>query len=263
MLKRAFLLVPVASVVACLAASALPAANDPFLGEWKLNASKSKLIDVMKVASAGGNKYAFDFGADHPETIAVDGTDQPGLAGTTLALTVEGPNAWKVVRKKDGRTLLNAKWSLSEDGNTLTDDYTEVGPDGKGSTVNFVYKRTAGGAGFAGTWESASATINFELVLKVAPYEGDGLSIIDATQGQTTNLKFDDKDYPREGPNVQKGSTSSARRVNPKIVEITDKVDGKHTTTRQIELSADGKTLTMTVYAAGRREPNVFVFERQ
>ena len=40
------------------------------------------------------------------DTIVADGSDQPGLRGTTLALTVEAPNKWKVVRKKEGRTLL-------------------------------------------------------------------------------------------------------------------------------------------------------------
>ena len=250
-------------VVACVVSGAVFAATDPFLGEWKLNPSKSKLIDEMKVESAGGNKYAFDFVGGKPETIAADGTDQPGLAGTTLSVTVERPDAWKVVRKKDGRTLLTANWTLSKDGNTLTDDYTEIGPDGKGSTVNYVYKRTAGSSGFAGTWESTSMTINFEFVLKVQPYEGDGLSIIDSTEGLTTNVKFDGKDYPKAGPNVEKGSTSSARRVNLHTVEITDKVNGKGASTRQIELSSDLKTLTMTLHPAGRREPNILVFERQ
>lgn len=257
--KRALLILS----VACLVAVALTAAENPFVGEWKLNPSKSQLVDEMKVASAGGNKYAFDFGGDQPETIVVDGTDQPGLAGTTLAVTVEGPEVWKVVRKKDGRTLLNANWTLSKDGNTLTDDYTEFGPDGKGSTVNFVYKRTVGGSGFAGTWLSTSQTINFEYVLKFQPYEGDGLSISSSLDGQTTNVKFDGKDYPQAGPNVRNGSTSSGRRVNPHTVEITNKVNDKTTTTRQIELSLDLKTLTMTVHPAGRREPNIFVFERQ
>ena len=159
--------------------------------------------------------------------------------------------------------LLTANWALSKDGNTLTDDYTGIEPDGKGSTVNYVYKRTAGTSGFAGTWESTSMTINFELVLKVQPYEGDGLSIINSTAGSTTNVKFDEKDYPKAGPNVVKGSTSSARRVNEDTLEMTDKFNGKITDTRQIKLSADRKTLTMTVHVPGRREPDILVFERQ
>jgi hypothetical protein len=75
MFKRAFLLLP----LVCLAAGAAWAADDPMVGDWKLNPQKSKLIDEMKVTSLVGNKYSFDFGGGSPETIVVDGTDQPGI----------------------------------------------------------------------------------------------------------------------------------------------------------------------------------------
>jgi hypothetical protein len=91
-------------VVSCLLTATLWAATDPFVGDWKLNASKSKLVDHMKVESLGGNKYAFDFGGG-PERIAVDGTDQQAVQGTMLSVTAEAPDSWKVVRKKDGRML--------------------------------------------------------------------------------------------------------------------------------------------------------------
>jgi hypothetical protein len=160
---------------ACLIAGVASAANDPFVGEWKLNPSKSTLIDVMKVESAGGNKYVFDLGGG-PETLMVDGTDQPGVGGTMLSVTAEGADSWKVVRKKEGRMLLTANWTLSKDGKTLSDDFTTIGPDGNRSNTKFVYQRTAGTSGFAGTWESRNnATMNFAFVLKVEPYEGDGL----------------------------------------------------------------------------------------
>ncbi len=250
-------------LVAGLATGALSASNDPFVGEWKLNPTKSKLIDVMKVESVGGNKYAFDFGAGSAETIAADGTDQPGLAGTTLSVTIEGPDSWKVVRKKEGHILLTGIWKLSKDGNTLKDDYTEFGQDGPSSNVKYVYQRTAGTSGFAGTWEGTSETMNAAIVLKVQPYDGNGLSFINASEGATTNVKFDGKDYPKEGPNVTAGSTCTTRRVNEDTLEMTDKFNGKITDTREIKLSADRKTLTMTVRVPGRREPDILVFERQ
>lgn len=56
------------------------AADGPFVGEWKLDPSKSKLSDEMKAESVGGNKCAFDFG----ETIVADRTDQPGNFGPAL-----------------------------------------------------------------------------------------------------------------------------------------------------------------------------------
>src|SRR2546429_466871 len=146
MFKHSFLLL----VLACFAASALYAAETAFVGEWKLDTSKSKMIDEMKVASVGANKYAFDFGGGRSETIVADGTDQPGIYGTTLAVSSEGLDTWKIVRKKEGRVLLTAHWKLSQDGKTLKDNYTEFAPNGTLSTVDYVYARTAGTSGFAG-----------------------------------------------------------------------------------------------------------------
>jgi len=258
MFKRTFELL----LVACLGTGALWAANDPFVGEWKLNPARSKLTDQMKVESVGANKYVFDFGGGS-ETIVVDGTDQPGNFGSTLSVTVEGPDTWKVIRKKDGRMLITATWKLSKDGNTLTDDFTGIEPNGSTFNLNYVYKRTAGSSGFAGTWESTSETVNSVFVLQVRPYEGDGLSFIDPSEEETKNVKFDGKDYPNLGPNVAPGSASSVRRVNERTLEMTDKIDGKVMDAQQIELSSDLQTLTMTVHTVGRSEPNILVFERQ
>jgi len=259
MFKRIFQLL----AVACVVTSALWAADASFEGEWKLNPSKSKLTDEMKVASIGANKYAFDFGFGNPENIVADGTDQSGNFGTTLAVTVVGPDTWKVVRKKDGRMLLTADWKLSKDSKTLKDDYTEVGPNGSALTVNYLYTRTAGTTGFSGSWESTSEAVNSAYVLQVRTYEGDGLSFIAPSEQRTKNLKFDGKDYPSVGPNEAPGSTSSIRRVNEHTLEITDKINGKVVATKEIDLSSDLKTLTMTVHIPSRSKPNILVFERQ
>ncbi len=51
-----------------------------FVGKWKLNPSKSKLTDVMKVDIAGKNRYAITFGPGAVDTVVADGSDQPGHA---------------------------------------------------------------------------------------------------------------------------------------------------------------------------------------
>ena len=261
MFKRTFQLL----VVACLLTGVLWAVDNPFVGDWKLNPSKSKLTDHMQVESLGANKYAFDFeGADSAETIVIDGTDQPGISGTTLSVTAVGPDAWKVVRKKDGRTLITANWKLSKDGNTLTDNFNEISPTGSASTVDYVYQRKGAGSGFAGTWVSTSEAVNFTYVLQVRPYEGDGLSIIDSASNLTRNMKLDGKDYPNVGENAGIVAASSLRRIDEHTLELTDKrKDGRVFATQEIKLSSDLKTLTMTPPITGRTDPNILVFERQ
>src|ERR1700722_18571323 len=121
MLRRTFW----SLLIACLVTGTVWAANDPFVGKWKVNSSKSKLNDEMKVEVAGANRYTITFAPGLVDTVVADGSDQPGLRGTTLSVTVKGPNRWEVIRKLKGRTLLTGYWTLSEDGKALHDAYTE------------------------------------------------------------------------------------------------------------------------------------------
>jgi hypothetical protein len=233
-------------VVAGLVTGTSWAADDSFVGQWKLDPSRSNLTDEMKVTKVGQNKYAFDFGGGEPETVVADGTDQPGNAGTTLSVAPEGAN-WRVIRKKGGRVFITATWTLSKDGNSLTDDFTSFGQDGSPSNVKYVYKRTAGGgAGFPGTWVSTSEVVNSVFTIQIKPYENDGLSLIGP--GGTTNMKFDGK---------------SARRLNASALETIHESGGKITQTRQFKVSPDLKSLTITTHAVGQSTPNVLVFDRQ
>jgi hypothetical protein len=251
-------------LVACFLTSSAWAASDPFVGKWKVNPSKSKLNDEMKVEVAGANKYILTFAPGAVDTIVADGSDQPALRGTTLSVTVKGPNSWVVIRKMKGRTLLTGYWTLSEDGKTLDDAYTEYAPDGSKSSTPYVYERTAGTSGFPGTWDSDSEKVKAGIELQIEPYEGDGLSLNSAGADLTKKMKFDGKDYPDVDPNADPGSASSGRRVNERSLEITDKSKGKVTATRQIELSTDLKTLTMTVRLIGQSRPqSVLVFDRE
>ena len=95
--------------VVCLAIGTLWAANDPFVGKWKVNPSKSQLTDEMKVEAVGKNKYAFTFGPGAVDTIVADGTDQPATQGTTLSVTVEGPTTG---RSSARRRAARSSWRI-------------------------------------------------------------------------------------------------------------------------------------------------------
>lgn len=263
-------------LVAGLAGSSLGAPNDPFVGKWKVNPSKSKLNDEMKVEIAGANKYSLTFGPGQVDTIVADGSDQPALSGTTFSITVKGPKHWELIRKLKGRTLLTADWTLSEDGKTLNDAFTQYLPsgltlfsqplpDGSKLLLPYVYERTAGTSGFVGTWDSESAKVKKGLELQVKPYEGDGLSLKRSDEETANRLKLDGREHPDLDANgADKGTAYSGRRVNERSLEITDKSKGTTTGTRQIELSPDLKTLTLTEHLVRQSRPkSILVFERE
>ena len=251
-------------VFAIIAAGVASAADNPFIGKWKLNSSLSRMPDEMKVESKGANTYSFDFGGGVGESIVVDGTDQPGRGGTTLSVKAEAPDTWIVERKKDGKLLLRATWKLSKDSSTLSDYYRQFEADGSTTSMDYVYQRTGGGSGFAADWQSIKETMNSLFVLEVKAYQGDGLTFIDPLLHDTKNVKLDGKDYPVEVSGNQRSARSaSVRRVDEHMLEMTEKDSGNVILRREIKLSTNGKALTMTVNPPGQSKPNVMVFERE
>jgi hypothetical protein len=258
-------------LLVCLIAAGLfatgtvSAANDPFVGRWKLDPAKSKITDRMQVEAAGANKFGFKFnGAGDPELIVLDGTDQPGMFGTTLAVSAEAPDTWKVVRKMNGKTLLTGIWKLSADGQVLNDSMSASQPDGSTMKMEATYRRAAAGSGFVGIWESTSDEMKMSgaFEMRIEPFESDGLSFVYPAQKRTRHMKFDGKDYMDEGPNVVPGSAGSGRRVNERTIEVTDKIHGNDIDKEQVTVSADNKTMTITVNPVGATKPNTLVFER-
>ena len=243
----------------CLATGSLYAANDPFLGKWKVDPSRSMLADEMKVASLGGNKYSFDFGGGSPETIVADGTDQPGISGTTISTTVLSPNEWKVVRRKDGKVQISAIWTLSADGNALHDDFTYYPENAKMVHLMYVYERSDAGSGFAADWVSTSGKVDANIGLEIQPFGAGGLSLNSPGLGLAVKVKLDGTDSPAAGPEAPPASTLSGRRVDPHTLQITGKAQSI-----QLAVSPDLKTLTMSVRLVGNDRPKTtLVFDRE
>ena len=260
MLKRTLQLL----IAVCIVTGTSRAADDPFVGKWKLDSSRSQLpADTMKVESGSANKYTFIFSEPNTETVAIDGTDQTGIFGTTLSVTEQGPRVWKVVRKRKGSTIVSAIWTLSEGGGTLHDSFTGYQPDGSPFTVDYSYQRKAGGSGFVGTWQSTSEVFVSPYEIQIHSYQGDGLSVIDPVAGIDKSLKFDGKDYPNSGASASPGMLSSGRRISDRRLELTDKLKDRVQSTDDFELSPDLQTLTETQHAPEQGKPTILVFKRE
>lgn len=245
--------------VTAIAATGLWTAHDPFVGKWKLDVSRSTIVDQMAVEAAGPNKYTFRFEGNPPETVVADGTDQPGLPGTTLSVKAGDSHTLKVVRKQKGRIVVSALWKLSEDGRILHDAFTGMQPDGSTLTVNQVFNRMSGTSGFAGNWESTTKPLGLKFELQIQPYGGEGLSFV--RQGSVKSITFDGQDHAVAS--APEGATASGRRQSEWALEFTDKNKGKVVDTQAFTLSPDGKTLTINVHRTGQTIPSVFVFARE
>ena len=250
-------------LISCWTVSAFSASTDPFVGKWKVNTSQSKIADQMSIQAVGENRYRLTFaGTSETETVAADGTDQPGLSGSMLSVTIEQPDAWKIVRKKEGHVVLTAKWKLSQDGKTLTDAFTSNRPDGSTSTINMVYTRAAGNSGIPGTWETTDVKLDAVYELEIRPYDSDGLSFI-SNAAPPRNIKFDGQEHLDSATGPTLGAASLGHRIDERSLEYTNKVKDKIVQTRQLTLSPDLKTLTIVLHLADQRLPNTLVFDRE
>jgi len=223
---------------------------------------KSKFVgELIKIQDLGGNKYKWTVG-NVSETITYDGTDQPDQFGRTISMAADGTNNWKMVIKKDGRVISSMTHTISNDGKTQTIKGTDTKPDGTTSDFNVVWRKVGGGSGWDGTWESTDVKFTSPDELDIEPYDGDGLSFKTPAYKEVLSVNFDGKDYEDKGPDVAPGSTSSGKRVNAHILEITDKVKGQVMDHTKYELSADGKTLTLTIRGTGQPKEQTIVYDR-
>lgn len=118
-------------------------------------------------------------------------------------------------------------------------------------------------SGFSGTWVTTSDMMNSVFELHIQAWEGDGLSFISVTEHSTQSMKFDGKDYPGADADAVAGLRSSGRRVDERTLEIADKIKGVVAKRRQLKLSADHKTLMITMQPVGQSKPSILVFDRQ
>ena len=237
---------------------AIAAPNDPFAGKWKLDVRRSTIVDEVRVEVLGANKYAFSFEGSPTESVVADGTDQAGLPGTTLAVKSVDPHRLTVVRKQDGKVIVSAAWTLSDDGRTLHDAFTNVQADGSKSTTNYLYRRLSGTSGFAGTWESTTPPVGLNLELSIEPAGDKALRFV--SPGSDRRVMFDGKGHAVRG---SQDVVLSGRRASARSLEYDERNKGKIERIRQFKLSRDGRTLKETIHVAGQATPTVFVFDRE
>jgi hypothetical protein len=75
--------------------------------------------------------------------------------------------------------------------------------------------------------------------------------------------KFDGKDYPLTG---DPSSTRSYKKINDRTLELTNKKDGKVTSTGKAVVSADGKSRTVTLTRTspeGKKLTSITVYDKQ
>jgi len=235
-------------------------ASNPFVGKWKIDQAKSHVTGATdSVAAAGPNRWKFQYGS-FSWTLKADGTDQPTPFGTT-ALKVLNATTWQFINKNSGKPSGAETWVLSTDGKSMTRTFAGQKENGEPYTAVAAMKRTAGTAGFEGTWESTEVQMPFDEV-DIEPNSDDGISLHVPADGTRYSVKFDGKEYPEEGPRLPAGMTVSVKMTGARTAQATTRLNGKVFDHEDWEVSADGMTFTYTEHDAGTDNPAVIILHR-
>jgi hypothetical protein len=244
-------------------ATVATAADDPFIGKWRLSLAKSKLTgQTMAIEEVAPDTYKFKED-EHSDIIFADGLDHPTHFGDSMAITRKSEDTWAITYKFANQASMDTIWKVSQDGRTLT--YTAIGirPNGQHFNNRMTLKRTSGTTGLAGIWETIGVTLSSPDEIVIAPYGADGHFITFADRKQTVRMKFDGRDYADAGPTVAPDSTTSGHRIDARTIETTEKVRGKVIETARATISEDGKTQTIVVTEPDDKTPVVLVYERE
>jgi len=156
-MKRVFAFAAV-TVLACAVATTVLAQN-PLLGTWKLNVTKSKYNSgaapksLTRTVEVQGDKMKYTFegvAADgspltYTFTVSYDGKDYPitgsGAPGgaDTIAIKQLNPSSYASTLKKAGQPVLTTKAQVSKDGKTTT--LTQSAATGTGPTNTLVFEK--------------------------------------------------------------------------------------------------------------------------
>ena len=263
MLKRIFLTL----TLLCLLTDTLRAADDPFVGRWKLNFAKSSLDgDQLKIEDLGGNRYKLT-SHNASSTIVADGTDQPDQFGTTTSITLEGLHTWRMVVKDNRKVTQSMTYTLSPDSGNIEIKGSNTRPDG--STLDWAseLKRDTGRSGWSGTWVEVKGKGTFSHELDIEAYSDRGLTFKSPDHRGVLSMRFDGKSYKAIDPDKPSDRTLfSGKRVDEHSLELTCKMKSHLVEHFTYRISPDGKTLTVakatTTNESGQQHEQVSVYDK-
>jgi hypothetical protein len=249
-----------------LLGSATLFAQSPFDGTWMTKLDTAKFPTKPDQFSLKDNMYEC-MTCVPKVAVKADGTDQKVTGHPyydTIAVRVQNASAVEIIQKKDGKVMYTDIATVSSDGNTLSDKFTDTTgtqPVTGQVTSTRVKPAPAGAHPLSGAWRTAKVDSVSNNGLTVT-FQGtaDGLKMSDPN-GNSYDAKFDGKDYPMQG---DPGKTMvSLKRIGDDTIEETDKREGKIVGIYRITVSKDGKSIQAEYTDKERGTKMSFRMEKQ
>ncbi len=246
-----------------LATAGTAAAQNPFVGTWKINQEKSQLAgDTLKFGPAAGNAIELSAGGI-TYSFRVDGNPYALPTGNVAIWRETSPDSWTTeYRKPDGKLMSSDAWKISPDGKSLSVTSSGVKANGDLYTDDEDYVRTAGTQGLIGAWKGTTVKLSSPNELIIQESGLDGLILKIPALKATALTNFDGKEVAVDGPDVPTGLRLALLRTGPYKFRIVQKLNGSLVDSSEYTVSDDGKTMTEVGGAPGDA-PSTTVWEKQ
>jgi hypothetical protein len=240
-------------------------AKSPFDGTWKANVDSIQVTGKPEVFEISNGVYDCKSCAP-PYKIKADGTDQPVPGHAYMdheAVKVLSPSSIELTDKLAGKVMNTTSETLSADGSKLIGKFTSNTGE-KPVTGTFSEKRVApaaaGALPISGSWIQDSVSnmtdAGLFITFQATP---DGLKM--TANGQTTDAKFDAKEYPTVG---DPGKTMvTLKKISDTQVEETDRRGGKVFDNIVWTVAADGKSINLVDTDPVHGTKTTITFEKQ
>ena len=222
-------------------------AAGPFDGTWKTRLDSIQISGKPEVYELSNGMYDCKSCAP-PYKIKADGTDQPVPGHHYVdheTVKVTSPSSIEITDKLAGKLMYTITQTVSADGAKLTSKFTSYSGE-KPVNGGYSEKRVGPGApgahAISGSWMQDSMSDMSEIALLITLQSTpSGLKMI--WNGQTTDAKFDGKEYPTVG---DPGKTMvTLKKISDTQIEETDRRGGKVFDIIVWSVAADGKTINL------------------
>jgi hypothetical protein len=252
-------------IVLALLLPTITVAKSPFDGTWKMRVDSVQVSGKPDVYEISNGMYDCKSCAP-PFKIKADGTDQPVADHAYLdheSVKILNASAIEITDKKAGKVMTKMTMTASADGSKFTckfTNYTGKEPFSGTFTEKRVAPGAAGAHAMSGSWMQDSladmSDVARTLTLQSTP---SGLKM--TWNGQTTDAKFDGKEYPSVG---DPGKTMvTLKKVSDTQIEETDRRQGKVFDVIVFSVAPDGKTINSEDTDPVHGTKTSSVFEKQ
>jgi hypothetical protein len=252
-------------IVLALLIPTIALAKSPFDGTWKTRLDSIQITGTPDVFELSNGMYDCKSCAP-PYKIKADGTDQPVPGHAYLdheAVKVASPSSIEVTDKLAGKLMGTMMQTVSADGAKLTTKFTSYAgekPVTGGYTEKRVGPAAAGAHAISGSWmQDSMSDLSDTALIVMLQSTPNGLKM--AANGQTTDAKFDGKEYPTVG---DPGKTMvSLKKISDTQFEETDRRGGKIFDVVIWTVAADGKTINVVDTDPVHKQKTTSILDKQ